>query len=399
MNSFFNQMNDDLRAHGLGQPMLLIDDDALNFNIAYVKQQLASAKHLKPRLVVKSLACLPLLKKLSFDLDTQHFMVFHIDHLQLMFNHFDQADLLFGKPMPIRAVERFYQNHHTPIKCKIHWLIDSFARLQQYHALADQLGFSFNINLEIDVGLHRGGVQNSAEFIQMLNYIQQHQKTLNLSGLMGYDAHVTKLPKMVKRPETAYAESQHIYQNYQHILKHQFPDLNHAQLCFNGGGSPTFSFHVKHSVCNDLSFGSMLLKPSDFDSEHLSLLKPALYIASPVLKVLDEVSLPGIPSFKKIKFFQKHQAVFIYGGYWMGQYVYPAKSHPHLLYGRSTNQEMICVDRKIDIHPDDYVFIRPSQSEVVIPQFNRTYLYRKENEWNSSDLETSRFEPWENFRE
>ncbi len=57
--------------------------------------------------------------------------------------------------------------------------------------------------------------------------------------------------------------------------------------CWNGGGSPSFSFHCQQSVCNEvLSFGSMLLKPADFELKNLHAFQSALWIATPVLKVL-----------------------------------------------------------------------------------------------------------------
>lgn len=71
-------------------------------------------------------------------------------------------------------------------------------RLKQYLQLAQELNLSLNINIEIDVGLHRGGVQTQQQFIVLLKLIQHNAAYLKLSGLMGYDAHVTKLPKIIK---------------------------------------------------------------------------------------------------------------------------------------------------------------------------------------------------------
>ena len=397
MQSFFRQLNRDLKTFGLGIPQLIVDETALNHNIRYVQQQLKAAPHLQPRLVVKSLASMPLLKTLSSALNTQRFMVFHITHVTEICSAFSDAKILFGKPMPIRAVEQLYQNEKVSAHQEIHWLIDQFSRLKQYVELAQRLKLRLKVNLEIDVGLHRGGIKSHGEFEVILSYIQRHREYIELVGLMGYDAHVTKIPKMIKNAQHVYAESQKIYAGYIDIIQKQFPSLNSPELCFNGGGSPTFNFHVKQSVCNDLSFGSMLLKPSDFDSEYLTQLHPALFIATPVLKVLDSVELPGIALLDRVQKLKHQHAVFIYGGYWMGQYVYPPKTHPHLLYGRSTNQELVCVGKEQQISIDDHVFLRPSQSEVIIPQFKNTYLYREYRD--DSFVPQSRFEQWENFRE
>lgn len=57
---------------------------------------------------------------------------------------------------------------------------------------------------------------------------------------------------LLSKADVAYAESQQIYQHFIEIIQAQFPQW-HEELCLNGGGSPSFNFHVKQSVCNDLS--------------------------------------------------------------------------------------------------------------------------------------------------
>src|SRR5690606_34314016 len=121
----------------------------------------------------------------------------------------------------------------------IQWLIDDIERLKQYLQLAQNLNLCLNVNIEIDVGLHRGGVSSQAQFVGLLKLIQQYSSYLKLSGLMGYDAHVAKLPKILKCPEKSYRRSQQIYQHYKTILQQQFPYLWHEGLCLNGGGSAT----------------------------------------------------------------------------------------------------------------------------------------------------------------
>ena len=381
--NYFQQLTRDLKQQGTGTPQLILDIKTYQHNLDVVRSKLPT--QLKPRLVVKSLASLPLLKTASEKLNTQRFMLFHLPHLAEMMQTFEQADILLGKPMPIRAVELFYQSNGQH-NFYIQWLIDDLARLRQYLQLAQRLGIRLNVNIEIDVGLHRGGVQNSQQFVALLKLIQQHPRHLKLSGLMGYDAHVAKLPKIIISPVKSYQQSQHTYQHYKAILQQQFPDLWHQNLCFNGGGSPTFMQHCQQSECNDLAFGSMLVKPSDFDLDHLSELKCALWIATPVLKVLPYSQLPGLEVLNHLP--HHYQALFVYGGYWRADYIYPEKSQPHILYGRSSNQEMLQVPMQCDIHVDDYVFLRPTQSEAIIPQFAQLYAYVQRT-----------FEIWNSFRE
>ncbi len=84
----------------------------------------------------------------------------------------------------------------------------------------------------------------------------------------------------------------------------------------------------------------------------------------------------------------KSKALFLYGGYWLADYVYPNQCRPHLLYGRSSNQELVNIPRNCDIQVDDFVFLRPTQSEVILPQFSELKLYKQHA-----------FETWQTFRE
>lgn len=386
MDHFFQQLNRDLKQQAYALPRLIVDDAALEHNLQTVMTQLQTAPHLQPRIVVKSLACLELLKRISQRVMTQRFMVFHLPQLLPILENFSEADVLLGKPMPVSSVQHFYEVNQDWQDSNIQWLVDSQQRLLQYLEVAKLLSLKLKINIEIDVGLHRGGIDSLQNLSQLLKTIRLHPEYLQFSGLMGYDAHITKLPSIIKKADLAYQESQAIYQQYIAVIQQHFPDLYTPELCFNGGGSPSFSFHVKHSVCNDLSFGSMLLKPSDFDSERLSAFKTALWIAAPVLKVLPYTQLPGLPILNQLP--HRSKALFIYGGFWMADYIYPQDIRPHLLYGRSSNQEMVNVPKNTKIDVDDYVFLRPTQSEAIIPQFSTLYCYQN-----------SQFEAWETFRE
>lgn len=387
-SNYFQQLTQDLKQQGTGTPQLILDLAQYRHNLEVMQSKLP--EQLQPRLVVKSLASIPLLKLASEKLNTQRFMVFHLPHLAEIMEAFSQADILLGKPMPIQAVKHFYQTLSEQNKINdqgsIQWLIDDVEHLQQYLQLAQRLNIRLHVNIEIDVGLHRGGVQTQQQFIALMKLIQHNAAYLKLSGLMGYDAHVAKLPKILKSPDKSYQQSQQMYQQYKTILQQQFPDLWHAGLCFNGGGSPTFMQHCQHSVCNDMAFGSMLLKPGDFDLANLAELQCALWIAAPILKVLPCGQIPGLELMNHLP--HQYKAVFIYGGYWRADYIYPEKSRPHVLYGRSSNQEMLQVPIQCDIHVDDYVFIRPTQSEAIIPQFAQLYAYTE-----------GKFLQWQTFRE
>src|SRR5690606_24030116 len=131
--NYFQQLTQDLKQQGTGIPQLILDIKTYQHNLDVVRSKLPT--QLKPRLVVKSLASLPLLKTASEKLNTQRFMLFHLPHIAEMMQTFEQADILLGKPMPIRAVELFYQSKGQH-EIHIQWLIDDLGRLQQYLQLA-----------------------------------------------------------------------------------------------------------------------------------------------------------------------------------------------------------------------------------------------------------------------
>lgn len=383
MSDYFKQLNAALLQANFALPTLIIDQTRLDANLAQAKKMLTPK--VTPRLVVKSLGSIELLKYIVNDLNCTRFMVFHLPHVPLVLNAFPNADILLGKPMPVRAVQSFYEQNKSSAQAPIQWLIDSTERLEQYLELAKSLELKLHINIEIDVGLHRGGIQDLSQFRELLNLIQNNPNHLRFSGLMGYDAHVGKIPKVIKSTNKTYEQSQAQYQKYIACLTNEFPTLNHPNLCFNGAGSPTFSLHTEHSVCNDISFGSMLLKPADFDIPTLVDFQSALFIATPVLKKLSTTQIPGLALLDKAP--SKTNALFVYGGYWMANYVYPEGAQTNSLYGRSSNQELVNVPKSSDIQVDDFVFLRPTQSEAIISQFEQVWLCSNDG-----------FTPWETFK-
>ena len=100
-SNYLQQLTQDLKQQGTGTPQLILDLAQYRHNLEVMQSKLP--EQLQPRLVVKSLASIPLLKLASEKLNTQRFMVFHLPHLAEIMEAFSQADILLGKPMPIQA--------------------------------------------------------------------------------------------------------------------------------------------------------------------------------------------------------------------------------------------------------------------------------------------------------
>lgn len=229
------------------------------------------------RVVTKSLPSIPLLRHAMDALGTDRLMVFD-DSLAALAGAFPDADLMLGKPLPVRAAERFYEQRRQAGApgdpgARVRWLVDGPARLAHYAQLARGLGVTARIAIEIDVGLHRGGVASVAELTGLLRAIASEGAHLRFAGLMGYEPHGVS---------RAWARW----------------DPNRA-----------------------LSY-------------------------------------------------------FIFGGGWMARPVSPAGLVDNGIFGFSTNQAMLNGSRRTALEPDDWIFLRPTQSERVLQEFPELRLLR-----------------------
>lgn len=380
-DAYFSALNKLLRREGPGRPVMVLDLQRLERNILRVKQTLPD--RFKLRIVNKSLPSPKLLEYVLKHTATQRQMVFHEPFLRQTVQLFPQAEVLLGKPMPVRAVETFYRlvpsSGFDPAR-QLQWLVDSHARLEQYLALANAHGLKLRVNLEIDIGLHRGGFPSPEALEPALRLIVDNPLRLEFSGFMGYDAHVGKLPAWIEKRQDSLLKSQAAYGAFIGYLRGQFPVLHNDQLTFNGAGSPTFRLHSEQSPLNDVSLGSVLLKPLDFDTDVLADFEPAVFIATPVLKVLDATTLPGLEGLSGL--LQKlnpnwQRTYFIYGGRWPAEAVSPGGLRENPLYGKSFNQAILNGSRRTALRVDDYIFLRPYESESTLLQLGDLMVVRE----------------------
>ncbi|MHC9089146.1 alanine racemase [Tenacibaculum sp. IMCC1] len=371
MDAYFKILNKELKNYQRAIPCLLIDLDILDENITEVISNFRKDASL--RIVVKSLPSVQLIEYILEKTHSSKLMVFHQPFLtDLVARLGNKADVLLGKPMPIKTAEYFYNNlpqQHNGFNpfTQIQWLVDTEKRIEEYINLAKQLNQKLRLNIEIDVGLHRGGFSSLKSLTKVLSLIENNQNFVEFSGFMGYDPHVVKLPKIIRSQKKALRLANQYYEDCKTLVKNDFPELWNENLTFNGAGSPTLNLHKEqNSPINDIAIGSCFVKPTTFDILSLKNYKPATFIATPVLKTFSNTTLPGLEKVKQI--FSKKSA-FIYGGFWKADYYYPIGVKQNNLFGSSTNQTMINVSKNIPLQVDDFVFLRPHQSEFVFLQF------------------------------
>ncbi|MEE4284158.1 MAG: alanine racemase [Pseudomonadales bacterium] len=357
-NSYFSALNEMLKRDGPGHPVMLIDTARMTHNISRITQSVGDQK--RYRVVVKSLPSVPLLREVMEKARTQSLMVFHQPFLNAVAQAFPLSDVLLGKPMPIRAVQRFYSElDHKKYNAEknVQWLVDSKQRLLQYQAFARQYGLRLGVNFEIDVGLHRGGLAQPELLSECLAIIAADDEHLHFTGLMGYEPQLTGLKADLSHP--AVVEVLSIYRGF--IDRAKLAGYDAEKLVLNGAGSHTLKIYEKDNTMNDLSAGSGVVMPTDFDTFHLTDHQPALFIAAPILK-----------RYQQNPFMEKpptgmEQVYYIYGGYWKANMVSPQPVGEPIY--QSTNQSPILASADLNLQVDDYMFFRPTQSEFVMLQF------------------------------
>ena len=357
-DAYFSKLNAMLKREGPGRPVMLIDTARMHHNIDRLTASVGASKQY--RIVVKSLPSVPLLEAVRQRAKTEALMVFHQPFLNAVAEAFPESDALLGKPMPAAAARTFYDalgpGRFDPAT-QVQWLIDSPERLLQYQALARTLGVKMRLNFEIDVGLHRGGFSEPEALSAALAVVAADPEHLSVSGLMGYEPHLTGMQADLKHPEV-----RKVLQRYSgFVARLRGAGLDPEKLTLNGAGSHTLKIYEKDRTFNDLSAGSGVVMPTDFDTYHLADHQPALFIAAPILK-----------RYKQNPFMAEApasmaQIYYLYGGYWKAKMASPAVVGEPIY--QSANQTPISASADVDLEVDDYMFLRPTQSEAVMLQF------------------------------
>lgn len=366
-DAYFTRLAAALKRAGLNHPVLVIDRVRLAANVQAVRRTTDAAK-LPLRVVAKSLPAPRLLETILTGMGTARLMVFSAEMLLQLLPLRPDADYLIGKPLPAAEFARVIDKAGAAAATRIQWLIDTPERLAQYSEAARTRNLVWRASFEVDVGLHRGGFADPAALAAAVRVAPE--AGAQLAGMMGYDPHVPKMP----RPDKAWAASQDAYRAALGVLGNTDP----ATLTLNGAGSPTFRRHCKGTVANEVSVGSAFVKPGDFDYPDLADLTPAAFIATPVIKASSDQPLPGIEAASGVMHWwdrNTQRGFFIHGGHWLAKPESPRGLQYSGLFGRSSNQELLTGSKRIDLHPDDTVFLRPDQSEAVFLQFGDIAVY------------------------
>ncbi len=381
-DAWFAAVNAELKSRDVGGPVILIDLDRVDRNLEAIRAHIAPPRHY--RIVDKSLPSLPLIRYVMEKTGTRRIMSFHEPHLSLLFRELPpDTDFLLGKPMPVAAARAFYANLATAARsdasARVQWLIDTPQRMAEYRALAEELGQQFRVNLEIDVGLHRGGARNVEELEALLAGIAKSPERLRFSGTMGYDGHLTHVPVLVGAKEEAVQKAfEDLVSAYRQFVEYgteRYPDWFTGAVTLNGAGSRTYRLYTAAHPLNDLAMGSCVVKPAAFDDYTLAKHVPAMFIAAPVLKEIPGFGVPFLEPVAGLAAWWNpnwRRTFYVYGGAWSESVVWPAGAQPNSLTTSAPNenlfpnQNMLNGSNALPLTVGDFVFYHPKQGDAML---------------------------------
>lgn len=356
---------------GIAWPTVVIDRARFAANAQRLRDHVQG--RLSLRLVNKSLPSLGLLDEAARLTGASGQMVFNLAYLRLIACERPRTEVLMGKPLPVAAAARFLAERpdsgFEPSR-QLQWLVDTPERLAQYRELARAQARPMRISLELDVGLHRGGVPDVAALRPLVQLIAD-EPLLQCSGFMAYDAHSQKIPDLLGARAAEHAHVLDRIAAFAAALVGSPLGPTLGDATFNTGGSLTFRLHDGRGVANEVAVGSALVKPSDFDTPLLADFAPAAFIATPVLKVGSFEAPSGVETLgAALRAWDRNQRVahHIHGGHWLAQPVSPGGLAPSTLIGPSSNQQLLLGSGLQRLKPGDWVFLCPTQSEAVLQQ-------------------------------
>lgn len=387
--SRFERYAEALRRAGVGESVLLVDQDGLDANVAALATAVPSDKTV--RVVAKSLPVPELLQRVLTTLGSREVMTFSVKMLRQLDQVLPDLSHMMGKPVTAAALAGLLAEGAARQRLaeQVVWLVDAEQRIEQYETVASQFGISLRVALELDVGLHRGGAGSVGQVRACLRAIAA-STNLEFAGLMGYEPHLPALPSALGVRSREKTRFDRAYRDAVAVAEKMFGADRVHRAIRNTAGSKTIADRAHDPLFNDLSVGSLLLKPLDFDAVTTPSVQPTMYIAAPVLKVVDPLTIPGFGSSRAVQRTLAggaRRGVYIHGGHWLAQPAHPPGLGYSGVIGRSSNQELLVTSGELGVGVDDFVFLRPTQSEAVMLQFGPIAVI-------SGDEVTSWWEPF-----
>ena len=382
---YFKQLGADLGAAGIGTPRIMIDVDRLDANADVIVSDIGKDRY---RIVEKSLPSLDLLDHIRTRTGTDKFLLLHLPFLPALLSKFPTVQVLVGKNQPIAAVKTFFDGlasnaDRADAAARVTFLVDGSTRLNELVALANAMQLQLQVGVEIDAGLHRGGVRRPSDLPPVLGGFVANTSAVRFMGLLGYDGHIIGSPAGPGLEEhavrAAYRAVEDTFSACTSIIQSQFASLWRSDLIFDSGGSNTFPLH-HGGVVNDVATGGGMLRPASYSNMFIGALQPALFIAAPVIASFDKVEIPFVNDVGQT-FEDGNKSVAMYGGGWAAVFVHPRGLSLAPLVSDAENmnlvpnQTLLVSPGDTTISPGDWIFHQPRVADAIF-QFEEILLVR-----------------------
>jgi D-serine deaminase-like pyridoxal phosphate-dependent protein len=382
---YFKQLGADLTAAGIGTPRIVIDVDRLDANADSIVNEIGKDRY---RIVEKSLPSLDLLDHVSARTGSNKFLLLHLPFLPALLARFPAAQVLVGKNQPIAAVKTFFDGlasnaDRADAAGRVTFLVDGTTRLGELVALANAMQLQLQVGVEIDAGLHRGGVRRPSDLPPVLAGFVASTSAVRFMGILGYDGHIIGSPAGPGLEENAvraaYRAVEDTFSQCVGIIQSQFGSLWRSDLIFDSGGSNTYPLH-HGGVVNDVAAGGGMLRPASYSNMFIGALQPALFIAAPVIASFDAVEIPFVNNVGQT-LEDGNKSLSMYGGGWAALFVYPRNlslaplvTDPENM-NLVPNQTLIVSPGDLTIAPGDWIFQQPRVADALF-QFEEILLVR-----------------------
>jgi D-serine deaminase-like pyridoxal phosphate-dependent protein len=388
-DGYFAAINDLLKQMTDGTPRIFCDLDRLDRNIARVMENTGSPERL--RIVVKSLPCMSLIKYIMDKTGTKKLMCIHVPFIPAILDELGyDVDILMGKPVSVKTAENFFQNIGQKEKAArtIQWLVDTPERLLEYRDMAERIGHTIRVNIELNIGLNRGGVDCVEMLHEMMEIIRSNPGTLNFTGFMGYEGHVPHVPALsgkIPAIEKELKKTMDRYHEYCLYASEHFGEIYSKASTFNTGGSGTVRFYHEQFPEKEIATGGAFLRPACYPEVSMEGFVPALFIAAPVIKKPGPVRIPFVEFITPFLTWWNpnlKQSFCIYGGIWAGQFISPPGIDPLKMLNDPPNQNMLpnqtllSISDSAPLSVGDYIFYWPQQSDAMF-QFHTCITIRE----------------------
>jgi D-serine deaminase-like pyridoxal phosphate-dependent protein len=303
--------NDDPTLHHL--PAVLIDLDAFDKNVAFVRQQMSAHPQITIRIASKSLRVPSLLKRiLSMGAPFKGLMCYAVEEAEFLASlGFD--DLLIAypscQPFDFEILRRLHDEQQKTVSIvvdhpkHIKALNEHMTGIKQPFPTILEYDASFRLlNGYVHIGARRSSIRTIDHLIEMIDLIEQ-MPFLRLEGLMVYESHIagigdTNPANRWLNPIIRYVKSISIPRIQQ--LRRDISNVcsKYGLTILNGGGTGSLtSTLLDSSVLTEITIGSGFFQPHLFDyygqnqamiNDCGSTFIPSCYFALPIVRVSDE---------------------------------------------------------------------------------------------------------------